>query len=78
VWEAENGPVPAGHVVRFRDGLKTLVSAEITINRLELVTLQENMLRNTIHNYPKPIVKAVQLRGALTRQINKLTREQNV
>ncbi len=75
VWEAANGPLPKGHVVRFRDGMKTLVSAEITLDRLELVTLAENMRRNTLHNYPKEITRAIQLRGALNRQINRLNRE---
>jgi len=71
VWEATHGPVPEGHIVRFRDGMKTLKTDEITLDRLELVTLRENMLRNTIHNYPPEIVQAVQMRGALTRAINR-------
>lgn len=80
VWEATHGAVPTGHIVRFRDGMKTLVSAEITLDRLELVTLAENMRRNSYHNrYPKEIGLAIQLRGQLVRQINKRTRreEQN-
>jgi hypothetical protein len=37
----------------------------------ELITRIENMKRNTYHNYPKEIANAIQLRGALHRQINK-------
>lgn len=55
VWESANGPVPAGHIVRFRDGMATTVAAEITLDRLELVTRAENMRRNSIHNYPAPV-----------------------
>lgn len=76
VWEAENGPVPAGHVVRFREGMKTLVTADITPDRLELVSLRENMKRNSIHNYPPELKRAMQMRGALTRTINRITRKQ--
>jgi hypothetical protein len=75
VWEAAHGPVPAGHVVRFRDGMKTLIEDEITVDRLELVTFAENMRRNTVHRYPKEIVQLVQLRGALNRKINRRSKQ---
>lgn len=76
VWEAVHGPVPKGHIVRFRDGMKTLAAAEITPDRLELVTFAENMRRNTLHRYPKPIVRVIQLRGALNRKIHNRERIQ--
>jgi hypothetical protein len=76
VWEAAHGPVPKGHIVIFKKGLKTLVSAEITADRLDLVTLAENMRRNTYHNnYPKEVGLAIQAKAVLTRAINKATRE---
>jgi hypothetical protein len=74
VWEAANGPVPDGHIVIFRPGMKTLVSADITLDRLELVTLAENMRRNTIHNLPAPLRKAIHARAGLVRSINRRTR----
>lgn len=74
VWESVNGPVPKGHIVIFRRGMKTLVASEITIDRVELVTLRENMLRNTVHNLPAPLPQLVQLRGALIRKINRIER----
>lgn len=74
VWEAAHGPVPDGHIVIFRPGMKTLVSADITLDRLELVTLAENMRRNTIHNLPEPLRKAITARGSLVRSINRRTR----
>lgn len=75
VWEAVHGPVPAGHIVRFRDGMKTVDEAEITLDRLELVTLAENMRRNTLHRYPKDVVQLIQLRGALNRKIRRRSKQ---
>lgn len=75
VWEAANGPVPDSHVVRFRDGMKTLVSADITLDRLELVSLAENMRRNTMYRYPPEVVAAIKKRGALNKVINRRLKE---
>lgn len=74
VWESAHGPLPRGHIVVFRPGMKTLAEAEITLDRLELVSHAENMRRNTVHNQPPEIARAMQLRGALNRQINRLSR----
>lgn len=70
-WEAINGPVPAGHALVFKDGDKT----NITLDNLELITRAELMRRNSYHQYPKPIARVIQLRGAITRQINKRERK---
>jgi hypothetical protein len=76
VWEAVHGPVPPGHMVRFRDGMKTYDAALITLDRLELVTLAENMRRNTIWNrYPREVAEVMQLSGALKRKINRRLKE---
>ena len=70
VWEATHGPIPKNHVVRFRDGMHTTVEAEITVDRLEMISRSENMLRNSYHtNYPKEVGEIIQLRAALTRKI---------
>lgn len=76
-WEAAHGPVPPKHIVRFRTGMKTFDPALITVDRLELVSLAENMAKNTIHNYPQPIKHAMQLRGVLNRRINRLAKQQD-
>jgi hypothetical protein len=75
VWEKANGPIPKGHVVRFKKGLHTTEESEVTIGKLECVSLAENMRRNSYHNYPQPIPRLIQLKGAIQRQINK--RSQN-
>lgn len=71
VWIEANGPVPAGHLIVFKKGMRTNTLDEITPDRLECISLAENMRRNTFHNYGPEVAKAVQLRGAITRQINK-------
>lgn len=76
VWEAANGPIPAGHIVRFLSGMHTTVEAEITVDRLECITLAENMRRNTLHRYPKEIGDAVRARAVLNRRINHAQKHQ--
>ncbi len=72
VWELAHSPVPPGHAVVFRPGLHTHDAAEITPERLELVSRRELMLRNSRHaNYPPELNELIQLKGALTRKINK-------
>jgi hypothetical protein len=73
VWEAANGPIPPGHICVFRRGMKTYVAAEITADKLEIVTYAENMRRNTIHNLPQPLKDVIQLLGRVKRQARKGT-----
>jgi hypothetical protein len=49
LWEKHHGPVPVGKIVAFING----DPSDIKIENLELITREENMLRNTRHNYPK-------------------------
>lgn len=74
VWEAEHGPIPHGMIVVFRPGQKTTVESEITLDRLELISRKENMLRNSFHRYPQPIPQLVRLRAALQNKINRRKR----
>ena len=72
VWEVKNGPIPAGHVVRFKDGRRTTDVDRITLDALELLTLAENLARNRL---PPELQRISQLRGVLTRTINRKARE---
>lgn len=74
VWEAAHGPIPAGFVVRFKDGMRTVVEDEITTDRLECIDRAEHARRNQAPPELRPIV---QLRGAITRQINRRLKEQS-
>lgn len=76
VWEAAHGPVPARHVVRFKEGMFTTDEALITLDRLECISWRENMRRNSLHTiYPPEVVQLVQLRGVLTRTINQRSKD---
>lgn len=75
VWEAERGPIPIGHIVRFRDGMKTSILEEVTVDRLECITRGEHANRNHPRNRSPELAQLVQLKGAITRQVNRITRE---
>jgi len=71
-WEAINGPLPKGYALVFRDGNKQNTAVE----NLVLLSRSELMRRNSYHtNYPKEVAQLVQLRGAITRQIKKRSKE---
>jgi hypothetical protein len=74
-WEAVHGPVPKGHIVVFKPGLKTTDPALITIDKLQCISRAENVLRNSLHRYPQDIVRVGILRGSLTRAINTKAKE---
>lgn len=76
LWVEANGPIPVGHVVSFKPGMRTTVEAEITLDKLELLSRRQLLDRNSIHNLPPQLVSLTQLRGALTRQINKRARSE--
>ena len=70
LWREHHGAVPDGLVVVLRDGNKE----NIVIGNLECVTRAELMRRNSYHTtYPPEVRGLIQLRGAVTRQINKRT-----
>jgi hypothetical protein len=72
IWRDAGNEIPKGHALVFRDGDKT----NIVLENLELITRQELMRRNSYHQYGPEIVKAIQLRGAVIRQINKRARKE--
>ena len=69
VWEAANGPLPASHAVTFKDGNKQ----NTALDNLQIMSRADLMRRNTCHNYGPEIAQIVQLRGAITRRINRKT-----
>ena len=72
VWMEAHGPIPPGHIVVFRPGRHTTDLERITLDGLELVTRAELMKRNSVHaKYGPEVFRLVQLRGAVTRQINR-------
>lgn len=75
VWEAANGPVPEGHIIVFRPGHRTTQEAEITADRLECISRAENARRNHPARKSPELAKLVQLKGAITRQVNRIAKE---
>lgn len=66
-WEQKHGPVPPGHIVVFKD--KNPMN--VTLRNLELITLQENMRRNSIHNLHPEIKKTIKTIASLKIKIKK-------
>lgn len=75
VWEAAHGPIPPGHVVCFLPGRRTADAKHITLDALELVGRAELARRNHPVTRDPELAKLVQLKGAITRQINRIARE---
>lgn len=75
VWESVNGPTPPGHIVVFKPGMKTLVEAEITIDKVECISRAQNAQRNHPRNKSPELAKLYQLKGAITRQVNRISKE---
>jgi len=73
VWAQHHGPIPAGHIVTFKDRNR----ANCTLENLELRTLAENMKRNTVHRLPKELAQVIQLTGALKRKIRNREKKAN-
>jgi hypothetical protein len=75
VWEAAHGLIPAGHIVTFKPGCKTTELASITIDKLECITRAEHARRNHPRSYSPELARLVQLKGAITRQVNRITKQ---
>lgn len=70
LWEQENGEIPDGHLLAFKDGDTENVSLE----NLELVSMIENMYRNSRHDYPDEIIPSLVLVKQLEKKLNDLER----
>lgn len=66
VWEQNNGPIPKGHIIIFKDKNKL----NLNINNLQIVTLRENMERNRITKYPKELQDLIKLNNKLKTTLN--------
>lgn len=65
VWENENGPIPPGHCIALKDGNPF----NYDLKNLECITRQENMERNTIHNYPEDIKQTIIILSKLNKKV---------
>lgn len=76
VWIEANGIVPKGHLVVFKPGFRTIVAEEITLDRIECITLAENMRRNTVHRMPAELREVIHLKATVVRKINQRNRNE--
>lgn len=67
LWAQKHGPIPPGHVLKFRDGNRL----NIDFANLELITQAENCLRNSIHHLPAPLVETIYALGRLNGRIRR-------
>lgn len=72
LWEQNNGPVPAGFILVFRDRNKQ----NIQLDNLELITRAENCRRNSIHRYPPELKQAIRRLKKLKRTIEEKSNEE--
>lgn len=72
VWRLHGLSIPAGHALVFRDANRM----NPDINNLELITRGDLMRRNSTHRWGREISQITQLKGAITRQINKRIKQQ--
>lgn len=75
VWQREHGPIPPGHIIIFRPGTKTNKLEEITVEKLECITRAENARRNSLYTRNPELGRLAQLKGAITRQVNRIIQE---
>lgn len=66
IWEEENGPIPKGFLIIFKDKDKL----NFDIDNLEMISKGENAIRNRFSaNYPREIQKAEYNRAKLKSKI---------
>jgi hypothetical protein len=65
-WIHTFGPVPKGFIVVFKSSDRMNCDP----SNLELITMEQNMLNNTIHRYPAELKSTMKVLKKLTRQIN--------
>lgn len=77
VWIAAHGPVPVGHVIAFKAGQGTAVLDDITLDRLECISRAELARRNHPRTRSPELARLVQLKAAITRQVNRIQKEKD-
>jgi len=68
VWEQNFGPIPKGHIIRFKNGNTKDFSPE----NLLCLSKKDNMKMNSIHQYPIELKNLMRTNGRLKNQIKKL------
>lgn len=72
VWSQAHGPISRGMVIAFKDGN----SLNCDISNLEMITMKQNMLRNSAANIPEDLREIVKLKNKLTKKIQEHGKKQ--
>jgi len=67
--------VPKGSIVIFKPGTQTIKVEDIRIENLECITRAEHARRNHPNSKSPEFARLCQLKGAITRQFNRIARE---
>jgi len=77
IWEAVHGPIPPRHRVIFKPGFYSAKPEDVLLERLELISYRDQMIRNSYWaNQPPELARLTQLKGCINRQVNRIAREQ--
>jgi len=68
LWQARHGPIPKNQIVIFKDG----DTSNVNIKNLKLITKQENMYRNSVHEYAKETIPSLLLINELETKLKSL------
>lgn len=75
VWEAHHGLIPDGMIVVFKAGTRSTQLEHIRIEHLECISRGEHARRNHPRTKSPELGRLVQIKGAITRQVNRIARE---
>ena len=65
IWAENFGPIPKNMIVGFKDNNKT----NLEVSNLELLTRQQNMLRNSIQRFPSEIIATIKIVSKLNKKL---------
>lgn len=68
IWEQTNGEIPEGYIIVFKDNN----TCNTQIDNLEMISLEENMLRNSKLHYPKEVIPSLVLINQLEKKLKSL------
>ncbi len=68
VWEEFHAKkIPYRHKITFKDGN----TFNFAVENLVCISYEDQMIQNSIHQYPEELKELLHIKGAITRQINK-------
>lgn len=66
IWQDADGPIPDKHIIRFKDGNQL----NCDLSNLELISMVENVNRNSIRRFPEELQNVIILKAKLKKKIN--------